>query len=64
MLISGLPSQVSAQKIWIWSGHEANHPINHMVVMVQLMRISLNVHLEVMSDFLGSEDGFSSALDI
>ena len=31
----------------IWSGPEAKSPVNHIVVVFQLIQISLNVHPEV-----------------
>ena len=48
----------------IWSGSEAKSPINHMVVMFQLMRVSLNVHPEVLNNkqLFGDWGGFC-ALD-
>ena len=36
--------------IRIWSGSEAKSPINHMVVMFQVRRISLNVHPEILNN--------------
>ena len=53
------------RKFGFGAAFEAKSPINQMVVMFQLMRISLNVHSEVENNerLFGVWDGFPSARD-